>query len=381
MFDQVELRADADPATCRALVERLGEVGPRPTPVLLMLADQPGLDLEALVSELSNAAVPVIGGVFPALIHGSEVHSRGALGVAFSASARRVVIRNLFEPANLIGLTLSQLRTGTRAGGLTLSMLVDGQAAGSATALLEAARLEFLHLGADFIGAGAGYWSVDARPCLFTERELLPRGSGIVLAIDRRTSVEVDHGWSALGAPFFASRVRDTTLFELDWQPAIDVYAAAISRVEPSTRAGGDLLEQARRFPLAIVKHHDELVVRDPVSLTEDGGIFTLGAIPDCSLVVPVSGAPENLLAAATVVSKAVRRRSEEREGRTPAAALVLDCASRLEAIGDRFGEELARVQREFEQPIAGALSLGGIASRRGRAVNFFNRTVVVGAR
>lgn len=379
MFDLVELSDDASPASCRKLVASAGRSGQA---VALLLADQPGLDLEGIVAALSDGGIPVVGGVFPALISGERLMTRGAIAFGFSAPTKRLVVRNLFESRAVIDAGVSQLLVDPRESrGHTMFVLVDGQAAGSASILLDVLSVPFQPLGADFIGGGAGYWSMGTRPCLFTEREVLPRGAGLVLRIDQRTVVQVEHGWSRLAGPFYASRTKDTIVYELDWRPAIDVYEEALASDVPGPIRGDAFPSIAMRYPLAVLKLRDALVVRDPIALTENGGLFTLGNIPENSLLAILRAEPDGLIGAASAAASTARQQVEGTLGHAPRSAFISECVSRSEALGDRFGDELRRIQREFERPIAGALTLGEVASRGERFVELYNKTVVVGAR
>lgn len=379
MFDSLKIGEDVSPEACRDLVERAAAASG--DDVVLLIADQPGLELEAICAALSATKRSVTGAVFPALIAGERLMTHGAIACGFKTRARRLVIRNLFEPAPLLESAVQQLMVDPRESrGHTLLVFVDGQAAGSASALLDALRTPFLQLGTDFIGGGAGYWSMGTRACLFTEQEVLPTGAGIVMRFDQRTKVHVEHGWSRLAGPFYASKTRDTTVFELDWRPAIDVYEEVLGGIASGSIRGEAFPAIAKLYPIAVLKLRDHLVVRDPMTLTDEGGLFTMGLMPESSLVAVLRSEPEGLLVAASAAASGARR-SVEASGKKPQSALVFDCVSRTEALGDRFEEELRRIQREMERPVVGALTLGEIASRGEAFVDFYNKTVVVGAR
>jgi hypothetical protein len=387
MFDRIQVSDQASPEACRAIVEKIG--GDAKSPVALLLADQPGLDLEAIVLALSHARVPVIGGVFPALISQGKLMTTGAIAIGFGAPAKRLAIRNLFEARTVLEAAASQLLVDPKESqGHTIFAWIDGQAAGSASMILDVLRALFFHLGADFIGGGAGYWSMGTRPCLFTEQEVLPPGAGIVLRIDHRTMVRVEHGWAQLAGPFYASRAVDTTVIELDWRPAIDVYEEVLGPVVGGPIRGEAFPMIAKLYPLAVQRLRDTLIVRDPLAITEEGGLFTLGQITESSLVAILRAEAEGLLSAASSAARSARQDVHAAEGRLPDSAFIADCVSRSEALGVRFSEELERLRRELDSrndgkhtAVAGALTLGEIASRGERFVDFYNKTVVVAAR
>jgi len=369
MFQRVERASAPTPAACRAAVDAAARDS---TAVMLCIADQPGLDLEAIAAALSDASCAVIGGVFPALVSGGARFTTGALAFGFSAASRRAILQNTFEPsAVLTSILRSALDGPPTPKPPTLLMLVDGQAPGSATCLLDAVRLPYLHLGATAIGGGAGYATASVRPCLFTEHGMLPRGGGVVLQIDAPNSVAAEHGWIRMSGPHYANRSSQTTIDELDWRSASEVYVEAIGAPR-----GAFSPKWAAQHPIAVLGVRETTALRDPVAFTGTGGVYTLGHIPEHALVAIMRAEPLSLIGAAGAAARAANGASESRVRR----GLVFDCVSRHDALAERFDEELQRIQREFDQPIAGALTLGEIASNGARGVEFHNKTVVVAA-
>jgi hypothetical protein len=103
-------------------------------------------------------------------------------------------------------------------------------------------------------------------------------------------------------------------------------------------------------------------------------------------VVVVLEAEAENLLAAVTRAARSARRAIEEAPAGAARGVFVADCVSRTDALGSRYPEELVRIHQELNgsehgTPIAGALTLGEIASRGQRFVDFYNKTVVVGVR
>jgi hypothetical protein len=98
-------------------------------------------------------------------------------------------------------------------------------------------------------------------------------------------------------------------------------------------------------------------------------------------VVVVLQSEAENLLAAASRVARSARRALDEGPGNTNRTVFIADCVSRTAALGARYEEELQRIVKETHATLAGALSLGEIASRGQRFVDFYNKTVVLGVR
>lgn len=367
MFDRAQRLAEATPAACRAAVDALA---PGAGLVVLLVAEQPELDVEAIAAALGPT--PVLGAVFPALIEGAELFRRGALVLTVDAPARRAILPSTFEPSDVLRSILAPaLEPPTPhdpSRPPTLLTLFDGAVAGASTSVLDALRLPYLHLGARFFGGGAGYAQPTARPCLFTERGALPPGGGLVAIIEATSSVASEHGWSQLSGPYFASRTARTTVCELDWRPAREVYAEALGRAgEPRV---------SLMHPLGLILG-DRLVVRDPLAFTEDGGIYTFGDVGARALVAILRAEPDALIGAAGAAARAALLGAAQ----PAASSFVVDCVSRADTLGARFGEELVRIRREATPRLWGALSLGEVASSGERGVEFHNKTVVVTVR
>lgn len=369
---------EASPAGCRAAVDAVAKGA---SLVVLLLADQPDLDLERITEALGvDPVTPVVGGIFPALIDGTELVTAGALAVALDVPVRRAIVASTFEPPTVIASMLGHaLEPSGRPSPLppTLLVLVDGHAPGSATALIDALGLPYLHQAARVFGGGAGCGQRGAGPCLFTERGVLPRGGGLVVRIEATSSVALEHGWSTLAGPFFATKTHHTTIGELDWRPARDVYSETIG----ATAAP----HVSMRHPLAILGPQGQMLVRDPLSFTEDGGIYTFGDMGARALVAILRAEPEALIGAAGAAARAavlgasgLAPTTPDRPART---GFVFDCVSRADALAGRFGEELTRIQREVGDPLWGVLSLGEIGSTGERSVELHNKTVVVTVR
>jgi hypothetical protein len=386
VFEWAEYSEDISPESLARLVSAVSAhaSGDGDRLTILLLADQRGLDLEAIVAAL-GAEQRVIGAVFPALLDASGVRNRGAYAVLADVPSERAILRDAFEPAAVVEAQASVLLQ-EHPEAATLFVLLDGQTPGSADTVLQGLRHPFVEKGASFIGGGAGYGSLSAGPCLFTESEVLPRGAAIVVRFGARSFIGVEHGWSKLAGPFYASRTDNTTVLELNWRRASEVYEEHVGPLVDGPITAESFPSVGARFPLAVLKMKEGLIVRDPMVLTPDGGLFTLGTVPEHSLVVVLEAAPDALLAAATAAARNAKRGAEEHGGRAPRSelaggaihAFVFDCVSRIDALGTHFGNEVDAIQREFSAPIVGVLSLGEVASSAGNVVEFYNKTTVV---
>ncbi|MBI4820881.1 MAG: FIST C-terminal domain-containing protein [Deltaproteobacteria bacterium] len=372
MFDRAAFVPEPTPEAVLGMVSSLAS-DRAPSAVVVLMAAARAADIGDFVNALGASPVPVVGGMFPGLIHDSQLLWHGALALAIDAPSRRVVIRDFACPRpTLESVTRSLVFAADTARSHTALVFIDGFAGPNAGAFLEMLHGHF-HAGVEAIGGGAGFGDFVRAPCLFTENELLPVGAGIALRIDRVTSVCVAHGWQKMAGPFFATETAGGRVLSLDWVPAIDVYERVLAEVGRRPDLGSRFFETAKHFPLAIVKLGGELIVRDPFALDSEGGLLTLGDVPKHSIVVVLNSDPDRLIAAAESAAKTAAAGVND-----PSRAFVADCVSRSDALKARFGEELRRVREAVGVPVSGALTIGEIASS-GDLIEMHNKTIVVG--
>jgi len=329
--------------------------------------------LEDIVAALNARGQRFVGGVFPGLIDGPERRDEGFIVHAFRCLAAPVVVRLndgvdwLSEPPAAEGADTPP----------TLMCLVDFLSSNT-TQLLEDL---FERYGNDvnYFGAGCGHATREPRPVVFSQDGVFGNAAVVVL-LEHHGNVTVRHGWNRKDGPFVATRAEGNVVFELDWEPAVDVYRRALGESLPAEVDTPEALGAAKRFPFGISKEGAEDVVRDPLFFTEDGkGLTCLSAIPENCVLHILTAAPEDLMDA---VAQAA---GDLRESNTGDArhCLVFDCFSRVTLLADDFNAELAKVTDQVA-PLAGgvapqgALALGEIASDGERLPEFHNKTMAV---
>lgn len=377
MFDHHASLPRATEEGCRGLVDELVAKGARC--VALLVAQGAPVELEALVAGLAGAGAEVMGAIFPGLIVGRALLREGALALGFSSGARRVVFPDLGAAAPELESEMSRLYTAGRSPRPPSVLLFLDAVSGASHVgrFLETLQLYF-HVSARYVGGGAGRSDLSAKPCLFTETEVLPPGGGMALRVERELSVSYRHGWTKLAGPFFVSRSENTLVLELDWRPAAEVYAEVLRQEGLlGTLESMDFAKMSPLYPLGLLKLGELVVVRDLLAMTPEGGLRTFGRIPQHSVLSILRGEPDALIGAAKQVATEVS--SSPPGHRSGGGTFVADCVTREIALGPRYAEELAVLGDAFEDRAVGALTLGEVASGRDRFVDFFNKTIVVG--
>lgn len=255
----------------------------------------------------------------------------------------------------------------------TVFLLSDGLA-GNGEGLVDLVALE-TGTNVSIAGGAAGD---DAE---FKETEVFLGGTVLkdaVVAAEVRSKqklgVGVQHGWCAASEPGEVTRAEGATLQEIDGKPAIEFYRryAEAKGFELTT-------ENQNQFvfthELGIVLMNNELKVRAPLSVNEDGSIACATEVPVGQRVRIVEGDHDAIVDAAR---GAAQRAVEALGGQTPAGAIVFDCVARKLVLGDDFKREVDAFQEVIKAPVIGFNTYGEIARVRGQLSGFHNTTAVV---
>lgn len=357
--------------TAESAIAALRVASKRPTTQwLLCVADADAPKIPALLAAARAAGIEVCGGVFPGLIQGDRRVDRGMIAIGLPEGSR----------VSLATLAPSELRWGTSpeapatAGTPTsLLLFVDCLSPGVAT-LLEDLYDRF-GPGVHLAGAGTGYQDLRPGPTVFAGTEFLAQVA-LLVAIPRRTTVAVRHGWKRVQGPFVASRTHGNVIEQIDWEPAGARYLSLVAGETPSLAGRPVFPDMNAVYPLCLAKEGGEDVVRDPIRVTESGGIATLSDVPENCVLYLAHGDPERLIRAAREAVEACGAPDDVD------TCFVSDCYSRTFALGEGFGRELAEagaaLRRFTDATPEGVLALGELAAAGRHRFELYNKTFVV---
>jgi hypothetical protein len=182
-------------------------------------------------------------------------------------------------------------------------------------------------------------------------------------------------GWLPFGPPRKITRSRGNVLFELDGEPALQVYKRYLGE-----HAKG-LPGSALLFPFAMLgKDHDEIgLIRSALAFDEQAGSLTLaGDIDPDGYLKLMHANTEALVDGATAAAQAARQMLR---GDGQGLVLLVSCVGRKLVMGGRVAEEVEAVARVFGQGalLAGFYSYGEISPvSPGVACRLHNQTMTV---
>ncbi|MDB4935824.1 MAG: hypothetical protein JWP87_2796 [Labilithrix sp.] len=336
--------------------------------------------VEAANRELGD--IPWAGAVTTAVLAGRHVVPRGVgIGVIDcertqvrigAAGSMKTDARDAGRRAAREALTGMPLPPADRSR--VMLLLCDTDTCDAAEAVHGA--LSVAGSGVAWCGGGTGTSSTGARSSQFALGQAF-RDHVIAVALDcpSRVGVATQHGWQPTGPPAMVTRAVGCLLERLEHRPALEIY-----RVAAEER--GQLVD-AKQFgafaithPLGIPQAHGEYLIRDPVSVDDNGAISFMASVPDGALVRVMDGTPAMLVEAARVAASTACQDA----GGVIGGALVFDCISRYLMLGDRLADEISACQSALgpDVPVLGCLTSGEVGAFGARMPQFHNKTMVV---
>ncbi len=178
-------------------------------------------------------------------------------------------------------------------------------------------------------------------------------------------------GWDSFGPQRLVTRSEGNVLYELDGEPALDLYKRFLGD------HAKDLPESGLRFPLSLLSDAaDSGVVRSLLAVREDdASLVFAGDIPEGSHVRLMKANYDRL------VDGAISAAEASLGSGAPEFALLVSCVGRRVVLRQRIEEELEGVQEVLGRgvPSAGFYSYGEIAPFRSDArCELHNQTMTV---
>lgn len=229
-------------------------------------------------------------------------------------------------------------------------------------------------------GATAGDgWRFEAT-YVFAGREVL-RDAAVLIGMfsDARPSLVTHHGWCGAdnGREMAITDIEGSVLRRLDDEPAAEAYRAELRRLG-LMRDGEELIHVMATHELgARTMFGDQLKIRAPLRVLEDGSVVLAGSLPAGTMVRVVSATPDRLIESARTLASRVL---EPFDNRAIHGALVFDCGARMQLLGDRYGEQVSAFLGGRHFPLIGMAGYGEFAKFAGSVEGFHNATAVMAA-
>lgn len=165
-------------------------------------------------------------------------------------------------------------------------------------------------------------------------------------------------GWSTFGPARKVTRSDGNILYELDGEPALEVYKRYLGEHAKELPASGLL------FPFSMLgRNHDEIgLIRTILGVNENDGSLTLAGDIDADGYLKLMHASTDALVSGAEMAAEAAREMNDQPGQ--GLALLVSCVGRKLVMGERVDEEVEAVAEVFGQKamIAGFYSYGEIS-------------------
>lgn len=191
-------------------------------------------------------------------------------------------------------------------------------------------------------------------------------------------SLGIKHGWQPLGKPRRISKSTGNTVAEIDGTPAIGIYEEYFGKSAQELKK--DLKHISIFYPIGIyIPGEDEYLLRNILSIEDNGSVVFQGEVPQDSLVRLMIGTKESCL-------QATRQAAEEAKKTQKALsfALIFNSVSRYTLLGRDAGTEIEIVKEVLgpHVPLAGFYTYGEQAPLKALnylgAPYFHNQTITI---
>jgi hypothetical protein len=353
-------------------------------------ADFPEMGILALVPEseknavaelqraCDRAGVPLVGAVFPALLHDGAFCSQGAWLLRFDrmpyAALHPDLPRDEGLQVALDGVVAGLMPHLDGDDDVTLFMLFDSMVPNIGTILDEL----YLRLAnrVHYMGANAGSETFQPMPCLFDNERIVQNGVLAMLLEPHRGAI-LEHGYEVPEQMITATSTEGNRIMQIDWRPAFEVYQELAREQYGVEIDRENFYVNAVHFPFGIVRANGITVVRIPVALQEDGSLFCVGEVP-ANAVLALLRAPA--VDTGHTLDTLLDGLAELNGGVAGRDLLLFDCAGRRLHLGiEKASDELRLLaERSRARTLCGALSLGEIGSTTQWGYPLFHNATLV---
>ena len=245
--------------------------------------------------------------------------------------------RGIAENAKSAGMEVVQeiLKNHKEGKGKVLMILPDGLA-GNGADIIRGAQ-DALGEGLPIVGGSAGDDFLFQKTYQYYGDQVLSGTvPGILFDGEIRIGIGVRHGWMPIGEPHQATRSQGNILEQIDGKPAVSIYEEYFGKRAEELRAE-PLARMAIVYPLGItVPGSAEYLIRDPITVREDGALVCAAEVPQGSQISLMIGGKQEAIQAAKIAAQQALETCPR-----PRFAFIFNCIARNKVLGEHVGEEI----------------------------------------
>ena len=183
----------------------------------------------------------------------------------------------------------------------------------------------------------------------------------------------LEHGYLAPEHLVAASSTEGNRIDSIDWRPAFEVYSERVYSQYGVEINKDNFYQYSVHFPFGIVRADNDILVRIPVALEEDGSLLCVGEVPPNSVLTLLEAPKKESLHTMETLVRRIPSLNVDKD------VLTFYCAGRRMHLGEGAELELSTLKEYMpEIRFIGTLSLGEIgSSKEGGYPLFHNATIV----
>lgn len=330
--------------------------------LMILVGEKSSNDLEGIREYLNNKDIRFFGGIYPRLLVEDKCLRDGFIIQIYQPVYLSIVLPCLMR----FKMDKSLIKDNTA---LVLSDGLSSKVQDLMDTIYDKVGNEVT-----YIGGGAGFYDLSQRPCIFDNKGVY-QDVAYVCIIKNKTKIAVKHGWNKLDGPYNVTESHGNIISKIDGYSAFHIYRDVMEEVERITLYKSDFFIYAKDHPFGIVqKGKYDLIVRDPISITDSEEIICVANIPEGSDVYILKGDKNSLLSSSLEIAEQISLNAPEKY-----QPMLFNCISRAMFLEGDFQEELKNIQRKLNYKVIGALSIGEISSTKTGEVIIHNKSTVLG--
>lgn len=340
--------------------------------VLAFVTESNASNVIDIQQALNSIEIPLMGAIFPELIYDAEFKTSGVLLICLETKPNWYLQPEIPPDGKQLSHCLDNFIDDIEShlgdsNDMGLFLIFDAMLPNIATILDEL----FLSFGdaLNYMGVNAGSETFQPMPCLFDNRKIIQNGM-LAIQFEHNKGAALEHGYIIPEKTIVATSTTGNRISSIDWKPAFGVYQETIKQQYNVDITTENFYELAAHFPFGIIRADNEVLVRIPVMLDDDGSLFCVGEIPENSVLALLDAPQANSLY--TVEQLASKQQDS-------ALNLFFYCAGRRMHLCEAANKELKSFyQLMHKQFYAGALSLGEIGSASQSKYPLFHNATLV---
>jgi hypothetical protein len=332
-----------------------------------------------LQSICAERHISLAGAIFPALLKDGAFLTDGVWLLGFAQMPYYALYENIPGGGLEAEQAADKIANDVRAQidhvpDLTLFLLLDAMLPNIST------LLDYLYLNlanrVHYAGANAGSETFQPMPCLFDGKRLVQNGL-LLMLLEQHKGAILEHGYHAPQHTVYATSTEGNCISQIDWRPAFEVYQELVSSQYDVAITKENFYEHAVHFPFGILRANHHVVVRIPVMLRDDGGLFCVGEVPPNALLTLLERPAVDTGETLRVLVDGLISLNGDPSG---SELLLFYCAGRRLHLGaDLATAELGEfARRTGSVKIAGAVSLGEIGGSTLHGYPLFHNATLV---